>query len=44
MEIQEFAFSFLAEIRNGEVVVIDALELKDPWGLTTFLRDEDEYR
>jgi len=44
VEIQEFAFSFLAEIRNGEVVIIDALELKEPWGLTTFLRDEDEYR
>ncbi|WP_295941471.1 PIN domain-containing protein [uncultured Xanthomonas sp.] len=43
VEIEEFAFSFLAEIRDNEVVVIDALELKEPWRLSTYLRTEDEY-
>ncbi len=44
VEIDDFAFSFLAEIKDGEVVAIDGLELKEPWGLTTYLRSEDDYR
>lgn len=41
VEVEAFAFSFLAEIRGDEVVVVDALELKEPWRLSTRLHTDE---
>lgn len=44
VELDGFAFSFLAEINGDEVVVVDALELKEPWRLSTRLHADEGYR
>lgn len=43
LEIDEFAFSFLAEVKNGVIVGIDGCDVKERRGLSTRLHDDEFY-